>query len=196
MAEDKAGKFIRQRDFFIGNLKRQEVQMIGIGAWSKFEIEERINKVQKNARSVESQTQSIVCDPEISEDAKEEAQKVLVDTENLSFMLIDKLKTQLECVQKSDDTQKCDKAENIEPNQNDKRSENQNENDTTNAATDAKRRKQKFLVMKFGGKQSEWKVFEGWLEKLAGNDECDASEKFKIIKQAVSGTLAEFETTA
>lgn len=47
------------------------MQLADIESWSKYQIEERITKVQKNARSIESQTQNIVCDSEQSEHVKQ-----------------------------------------------------------------------------------------------------------------------------
>lgn len=188
MAEDKTNKALRSREFFINNLKRHQSQLVDLQSWSKYQIEERISKVQKNAKSVETQTQIIICEGEQSDEVTQEAEKVLDEADELALTLIDTLKKRLhvlECEEeKSDDANQTPKPSgNEDPNA--KKSEN-----ASNVLPE--KCEKKLEIMRFTGDQAEWITFSAWLEQnVSKNDGLKPAEKLNIVLEATSNSPVE-----
>lgn len=157
--------------------------MTEIESWSKFELEDRIARVQKCYRSMETQTQNILCENESTDVKREEANEILEKAYSLSVKLADKMKMQLLGLQKSEN-------QSVEVPKPSDRGEDGNA--ASKVPSVIIKPSEKVQIRKFSGEQCEWYGFLVWLEEnVSNNNHLSGDEKFEIIKKATSGSAVE-----
>lgn len=173
-----------ERDFYFDNIKRlHEQSESGIKLWSTAVCDERLAKLQRDFRNLETKVKQILCAGNTNDAVKKATNAKFNEAELLMFGLVDKLKTQQQQLQAKavtcEQTKTSGKASTIESNEiNDKRIEIEP--------------KEKFVCMKFFGDMKEWDAYKRWLEeKVDKNDRFDSSKKLEIFIDSIKCTKVE-----
>lgn len=172
-------KCVAEKKFYLDNIKRLQTQAESeIHVWSAAIVDERLTKLQRDFKSLETKVKQIVCG-EFTEEEKNAAQTELSEGEALMFDLVDKLKSQHQM-------QNTEREISVPKSQEIKANATQAEVPKINA------KKENFMVMKFNGEMAEWQPFRSWFERnVVNNAEINANKKLEILRESVSGTEVE-----
>lgn len=138
-----------EKDFYLENIKRLQNQVQSdLNTWSVPIIDERLAKLQRDFKSLETKVKQIVCG-EFTEEAKNAAQSDLNESESLMFDLIGRLKMQCQVLQAEATTSEQSNVKEVEPNASNNVAEKRSESSVQNNAVEH------FVVMKFAGRIEE-----------------------------------------
>lgn len=180
-AKKEAAKIELEKTFYFENIQRLHKQATeSISNWSITVIEERLSKLMRDFKSMETKCKQVLCAEELGEEAKKASQSELNEAESVMYDLIDKLKSRMTMLQEK-------RSETTEP------SEMQQKSDDSKAekASEKKSDIVHYKVRKFAGKTEDWKAFEAWLNELGNQSKIDDAAKIEIVRQACAGGGAE-----
>lgn len=189
-ATREALRCVAEKKFYLDGMNRLQAQMQGnLNDWPIAIIEERLWKLQRDFKSLETKVKQVVCS-DMDEKEKETAQTEFCKAEALMFDIVGKLKARMQDLQMNE-TQSNEKASQSSETKCMEMSVQQQQaskiDEKSTADTKQKRDEEKFATLKFDGKMQDWCKFDAWLsENVTANENLDEKLKREILTDALS----------